>query len=237
MTDQEKVIDEFDTKINRFKKISRKEELSYIRNSKFKTDYYFMMLIPNGLRNKKILDIGSFFPFDAIYWASIVEEFHLLDISQKVLDYGKEVIESELAEDLVQKVKFQRANAAKLPYKDNFFDVVTAFSSLDHIPEKENRNKAFSEIARVTKRRGFVIVTVPNRLNFKYYRNHQKHKTGVIFWTPNELKKFLIRNKLKPLIFTSSAGDKTVNNIFISRIYNRIVQKFGKRMGWLAQKY
>lgn len=47
-----------------------------------------------------------------------------------------------------------------LPFKNNFFDLVTAFEILEHI---ENDEKAFSEIARTLKPSGFFLFSVPLR--------------------------------------------------------------------------
>ena len=244
MEEEQKVRESYKKRLDRYKNYNIKEYLHYIDGYKLKTDYYFIQYIPNGLKNKIVLDIGPFVPFDAVYWASTVKEYHAIDLSQEVVDFGNQYIKKELQEDLVKKIKYQQANALNLPYQDNYFDVVYAFSTIDHVPGKERRDKIFSEIARVTKKRGFVIITLPNRLNFiYYYRNMRLQKKGKypisleIWYTPKELKKILIKNNLRPLIFNSSAGDNTRDVPVISDIYNMLVRKFGVRMGWLAQKY
>ncbi len=239
MTNQNQVIESFsklfDNKI--------KENIRYIQASKFKTDYYFISHIPNGLRNKKVLDIGAFVPFDAVYWASVVKEFHAIDISEKVVNFGNEFLKKELSEAIVKKIKYKQANATNLPYEDNDFDVVFSFSTIDHIPGENNRNKVFSEIARVTKSKGYVIITLPNKLNiYSYQKSLKKQEKGTspfgleVFYTPKDLKKLLIKNNLKPIFFDSSSGDKGGGLPRISSLYNIIFKKFGRRMGWLAQK-
>ncbi len=60
----------------------------------------------------------------------------------------------------------------RLPYRNECFDFVSALDVLEHIKNDED---AVSEISRVLKRNGIVIITVPHRM--KYYTN-QDHLIG-----------------------------------------------------------
>jgi SAM-dependent methyltransferase len=60
----------------------------------------------------------------------------------------------------------------KLPYRDNSFDFLTALDVLEHIKDDEH---VISEISRVVKKHGIVIITVPHRM--KYY-THQDRLIG-----------------------------------------------------------
>jgi SAM-dependent methyltransferase len=53
--------------------------------------------------------------------------------------------------------------------------MVVSFSAIDHIPGKENRAKAVSEMCRVL-RGGYLIITVPNKWDF-YYSYHSNTTT------------------------------------------------------------
>lgn len=55
------------------------------------------------------------------------------------------------------------ASVEKLPFKDNFFDVVVLQWVLEHLPDPET---AFSEIHRVLKPGGKVIFVTPNARNY-----------------------------------------------------------------------
>lgn len=240
---EEEVIKAYNILLRKYNNYNIRENIDYILFDKLKTDYYLIKFIPKGLRNKKILDIGTFIPFDPIYWGDIVKEFHSIDINKEVVAFANSIIRRELSESIIQKINYQQASSTKIPYEDNYFDVVLSFSTIDHIPLEKDRYKTFSEIARVTKKNGFVIITLPNRLNFFSYRKSMKLqkrrgcKTGVeIFYTPKELKKILEKNNLKPLVFSSSVGDKSNGIPYISWLYNKIFSKFGPRMGWLARK-
>lgn len=54
------------------------------------------------------------------------------------------------------------ADATKLPFKPATFSLVTAFSLIEHIPEKE-RKKIFQETQRVMRKNGVFLIQLPNR--------------------------------------------------------------------------
>ncbi|WP_281184618.1 class I SAM-dependent methyltransferase [Trichlorobacter lovleyi] len=55
-------------------------------------------------------------------------------------------------------------NKDPLPYPDNFFDVVTCSEVVEHL---NDYRKLLSEIYRVTKKNGLVVITTPNVINLK----------------------------------------------------------------------
>lgn len=67
----------------------------------------------------------------------------------------------ELAERMAGSVRLVLGDLCRLPAKDDSFDVVFADSVLEHVPEYQ---VALSEMARVVRPGGVVVVTVPNRL-------------------------------------------------------------------------
>jgi ubiquinone/menaquinone biosynthesis C-methylase UbiE len=54
------------------------------------------------------------------------------------------------------------ASATKLPFKNGFFSLVTAFSLVEHIPKAE-RDMFYEEARRVAKREGVFVIQLPNR--------------------------------------------------------------------------
>ena len=235
------VIQKFGKNIQKYLENDPRENWWYYHVSKVKTDYHLISKV--GLRNKRVLNIGGFFPIDEVFFVPIVKQFYSIDLSPEVIEFAKKVIEHELSSNLIEKIHFEVADAADLPYADNLFDVSMSFSTLEHIPNGKKRLKAFSEMARVTKKGGYVIVTVPNKLNRRLFEASMKmQKTGNCpfgyehWYTPGELKKILVENGLEPVYFASSAGDYSNNFRILGRIYNFIVKKFGKRMGYVAKK-
>ncbi len=80
-------------------------------------------------------------------------------------------------ENVAHKVKFQQADARKLPFEDNTFDLVTAHELLDTLIV--GRDEALAEIYRVTKKGGkfvfstavskFILVKKLSKLGFKRF--------------------------------------------------------------------
>ncbi len=81
----------------------------------------------------------------------------------KALKKTKKVFGFDVSADFISKAKETRAEcfvatAEKIPFKSNSFDFVLCTEVLEHI---KNWKKAISEIKRVTKKNGKVIVTIP----------------------------------------------------------------------------
>ncbi len=220
--------------------IDARDDWNYMFLSKFKVDYRLISKIPGGLRDKVVLNVGTFFPIDELYFASRVREFYSVDLAADVIQFANEVANREIHPSFRKKTKINVADATSLPFEDNFFDVSFSFSTIEHIPDRNLRAKAFSELVRVTKSGGYVIITLPNKLNLgKFIRNKWSQYKGTSpfgyehYYTPYELKKILKQLGVKPIFYCSSAGDLSG---IIFRVYDFITKYFGHRMGWIGIK-
>jgi len=74
-----------------------------------------------------------------------------------------------------QAIKFLVAEATNLPFSDRVFDIVLSFDTLEHIRNKE---KALSEMARVLKPKGKLLIYTLNK-NQKFTWNWWLSKLGV----------------------------------------------------------
>lgn len=92
-------------------------------------------------------------------------DYYGTDISQNLIDLAKNKY-PELAGN-ISKISGQ----AKLGFPDNFFDAVVSIAVFHHFPDKKYRLEMASELYRVTKPDGKIIVTVWN-LWQKKYRKH-----------------------------------------------------------------
>lgn len=134
---------------------------------------------------------------------------------KKDIDY----IGVDFSEKLIQIAKrkygnhFQVADILILPFSDNYFDSVWSIAVLHHIPSDKLRKRALSEIRRVLKPNGRVIVTfwkikslfrkdvfIPFRGKKRYYHVFTKREIRKLFkkseFGITELK-FLKRNNKK----------------------------------------
>lgn len=105
-----------------------------------------------------LLDIGC---ADGTTTYQIKKKFPKLKITG--LDYYKETI--DFAKKTKPQIRFVHADAHKLPFGSETFDIVTAIEVLEHL---EKPKKVFSEIRRVLKPGGtFIIVQDTDSLLFR----------------------------------------------------------------------
>lgn len=115
--------------------------------------------------------IGSFFP-RTLYVG--------IDINENYLQVAKTFATTK-------NVKFNKADATKLPFENETFDKVLCTEALEHI---ENDRKVLSEIYRVLKPKGIVLITVPNKnypffwdpVNWLLERSLHTHIPSRIWW-------------------------------------------------------
>jgi len=121
----------------------------------------FLKKMLTDLRLKQsdmVLDVGC---GQGVYLARIVKSYRLsgagVDISPVSIRYANENFRSN-------RLKYLVADSLNLPYKDNYFDKVVTFDTLEHI---ENQGKAVDEMVRVLKPGGRLLIHTLN-VNDKY---------------------------------------------------------------------
>lgn len=131
------------------------------------------------LKNKSLLDIGC----GGGWLISKLSKSNLKKTTG--VDPNQKAIESAKKEN--KKSIFKVAPAENLPFKDNSFDIITMFDSLEHVP-KESEQIALKEVSRVLKKGGSLLLSTPNYhwlVNFldpvwyfghRHYRKHQLSK-------------------------------------------------------------
>ncbi len=121
------------------------------------------------LHPTSILDIATGTGDLAILFAeTTATEIIGLDISQGMLDMGKKKISDK---NLDSKIQMVLGDGEKIPYSDNYFDLITVAYGVRNF---ENLEKGLSEILRVLKPNGTFIIletAVPTKFPFKqgYY--------------------------------------------------------------------
>jgi ubiquinone/menaquinone biosynthesis C-methylase UbiE len=88
-----------------------------------------------------------------------------LDISPKAIHIVKDLAKQFGLRDQVNLVV---GDAQFLPFKEDSGDALVCSETLEHVPDYE---KAFSELVRVTKRSGYLCLTVPNFLSTAFFEN------------------------------------------------------------------
>jgi len=230
------VLSTYAQRVDTWNKNDRRDHWRYFK-SKISSDYVFLSNL--DMYGKRILNVGCNFPMDEIFYARRVGKWVAIDVNAKALERARKVVDEELSPKLAQRIQFSVADATSLPFCDNSFDVVVSFSTIEHIPSKEGRQKAVDEIARVTKARGTVVITVPNILNPIFYRYNRKYGQADYgychLFTPWEIKKVMREAGLRPIRFESDL--RALDGLRYIRIFNQVfLRYFGVRMGYLAKK-
>jgi len=106
----------------------------------------------------KALDIGSNFGLFTELLKRKGYDAYGIDINEKKVKWAKKNC----------RAKYMLGSAESIPFKDSTFDIVILLATLEHIID---RGKALSEINRVLKKNGKVIITVPNTWSYFYMRS------------------------------------------------------------------
>ena len=133
----------------------------------------------------KILDVGcakGFMLYD-FYKLNPNLDLHGIDISKYAIDNSVPEIKNKL----------QVANATKLPYEDNFFDLVIAINTIHNL-DKDECEIALKEISRVSKKNAFITVDAFNNEDEKK-RMYAWNLTAKTIMSIKDWKKFFSDSK------------------------------------------
>ena len=140
---------------NQLNTILNKKRLNMLRNNPFhysiatriRNSYIIKYLSPTP--KDKILDIGCGVGYFSQLLSNFGSELHGLDISEESVSICK----SNISEN------FTVGNAESLQYSDNQFDKILCSEVLEHL---KNDLKAVTEMWRILKPNGTVLITVPS---------------------------------------------------------------------------
>ena len=136
-------------------------------------------------RDKTILEIGCGTGIILEKTSNIASEAVGIDLSEGMLAAAQK-----------KGLKVQKANATSLPFRDNRFDLVYSFKVLAHIPEI---SQAISEIVRVVKPEGILILEFYNPYSLKHvtnsiYNKLKKRRVFLRFDSLAKIKSYLPKN-------------------------------------------
>jgi len=199
------------------------------------------------LTGMRVLNVGCSEPIDELFFARHeMRRWVALDQSTQTLVAARDIVRRELSPLLASRIALCAADAPRLPFPDETFDLVVSFSALEHIPDPTTRRQAFAEIARVTRTAGSVAITVPNRHSLFFYCHRQNMARGTAeygyayLYRPKEFRAELERVGLRPVRFHSElTGVVELPSYLPSWRLRSLLRRlgyFGERIGYLAQR-
>lgn len=106
-----------------------------------------------GIKQKMILDIGCGTGSGSAVLAGKFKKVIGIDISNAAITYAKRNWKRKNVEFLV-------GSGTKIPFPNNFFDVVAGFEVIEHIKDWK---RFLKELKRVTKNKGAIYLSTPNK--------------------------------------------------------------------------
>jgi 2-polyprenyl-6-hydroxyphenyl methylase/3-demethylubiquinone-9 3-methyltransferase len=122
-------------------------------------NFHFALDSKMDLQNIKVLDVGCGAGFLSNSLAQQGLTVTGVDLSLASLEVARRY-------DQTKSVNYQVADAGRLPYLDQSFDVITAMDFLEHV---ENPKMIIEELSRVLKPKGVLIYHTFNRNIFSYF--------------------------------------------------------------------
>tara|TARA_Y100000310_G_scaffold337898_1_gene426147 strand:+ start:2000 stop:2713 length:714 start_codon:yes stop_codon:yes gene_type:complete len=190
----------------------------FFMNKKLRTTYR----LSNLNKEDKVLEIGC---ADGCY----TFEFAKKGCNITGLDLSEEIIKTANRYNKSRSIKFKVGDVEKLPFDDESFDKIISFSALRYLPSLD---KAFSEIHRVTRKGGVIIIDFPNMLNpwFNYLKplitggTHPHDHSYTTHFIERKLRKHGFKHiKTKTILFTPKIVPNNLS--FLFEITDNLLEK------------
>ena len=103
----------------------------------------------------------------------LLELFSDKNVKYQGVDVSKKLIDLANGRYYSGNMNFSKIDSSQesLPFQDNFFNAVYSIAVFHHFPGKKYRETMAKELYRITKPEGFVVITVWNLWQKKYFKN------------------------------------------------------------------
>lgn len=136
------------------------------------------------------------------------------------------------AQEMYPTIKYTEGDATNTPYEAEQFDIIICQEVLEHI---EDQQKMINECSRILKKKGYLILTTPN----KFYFNRRKGGNYSTQPIENIIDKHtlhsLLKGKFKVTDYTTliyARGDNGVYNLITNKILLAALRRIGAEGNW-----
>lgn len=150
------------------------------------------------IKGKNVLDIASGEGYGSHLMSRFAGNVCGVDIDNESVELAKKKYKSN---NLI----YKQGSATQIPFDDNTFDVVVSFETIEHIAE---HNQMISEVKRVLKKDGILIISTPDKMYYSDIRKFNNH-----FHI-----KELYREEFKDLISTQFGYCTLYNQLYLNGI-------------------
>lgn len=119
------------------------------------------------VKDKRVLDVACGTGYGSAILAENAAFVEGIDISREAIDYA-------ISNYSTHNIRFTQASVDKLPYPDNYFDVVISFETIEHVDGATQVN-CLNEIKRVLVEDGILVISTPNHDIYKEKGENQFH--------------------------------------------------------------
>jgi ubiquinone/menaquinone biosynthesis C-methylase UbiE len=175
------------------------------------------MFCKQFVNDKVVLDDGCGCGYGSLYLAENSARMVVgIDVSRDAINYAK-------THFLKKNIKFKVVDGANLPFSNDSFDVVVSIEVIEHI---HNYEQYLSEISRVLKPSGILVISTPNKKVSSPGLKKPQVSFHVKEFYPDEFKKQLELHFKEVKIF----GKRVINESFLFE-ENRIIADRRIRFG------
>lgn len=135
------------------------------------------------VKDKRILNIGCYNGwFEKFMLKKGCDEIIGIDVNDKILQYAQKTVGG---------VKFIKASVFDIEFPNNYFDLVTMFDVIEHLPRGEEV-KALKKTYQILKKRGELFISIPannflsNILDPVWYFGHRHYSQKQLNWLLEE---------------------------------------------------
>lgn len=145
--------------------VEQRRDVDLVKRKLLLNDPWYQLIlnmvnsVGSDFGEKRVMEIGCGFGGFCIRMAEKGASVVGLDISLSAVREAKNLVKQT---GVHRRVDFVVGDAQSLPFRDQSSGIVVCSETLEHVP---NYEQSFDELVRVTEKKGFLCVTVPNLLS------------------------------------------------------------------------